>query len=234
MPPERQPAQKRRQLPFKPPSRQSSVTAGPSTSASAKPKPQTKSKTKVPAKKPTTNAKASSSKTSRPSTSSTRTETEASESPAAASNSDSEASSGSSRSSSPSEEPDYILAEIIHADAGENDILSSEPAIPPKLLTKLVHHHFKGQKTKIAKDANEVVAKYVDVFVREALARAAFERAEEGKGVERGVGDGFLEVCSSSFFFRLLGRVLLTAVALGRGSGEDDTTACFRFLGGWF
>ncbi|GMF76327.1 CENP-S associating centromere protein X-domain-containing protein [Aspergillus flavus] len=194
MPPERQPAQKRRQLPFKPPSRQSSVTAGPSTSASAKPKPQTKSKIKVPAKKPTTNAKASSSKISRPSTSSTRTETEASESPAAASNSDSEASSGSSRSSSPSEEPDYILAEIIHADAEENDILSSEPAIPPKLLTKLVHHHFKGQKTKIAKDANEVVAKYVDVFVREALARAAFERAEGGKGVERGVGDGFLEV----------------------------------------
>ncbi|KAE8366304.1 CENP-S associating centromere protein X-domain-containing protein [Aspergillus caelatus] len=198
MPPERQPAQKRRQLPFKPPSRQSSATAGPSTSASAstsKPNPRRKpkSKSKVSAKS-TTNAKASSSKTARPSTTSTRDEVEASESPAAASNSDSEASSGSSRSRSPSEEPDYILAEIIHADADENDVLSSEPAIPPKLLTKLVHHHFKGQKTKIAKDANEVVAKYVDVFVREALARAAFERAEGAKGVERGIGDGFLEV----------------------------------------
>ncbi|KAE8419235.1 CENP-S associating centromere protein X-domain-containing protein [Aspergillus pseudocaelatus] len=198
MPPERQPAQKRRQLPFKPPSRQSSATAGPSTSASAstsKPNPRRKpkSKSKVSAKS-TTNAKASSSKTARPSTTSTRDEVEASVSPAAASNSDSEASSGSSRSRSPSEEPDYILAEIIHADADENDVLSSEPAIPPKLLTKLVHHHFKGQKTKIAKDANEVVAKYVDVFVREALARAAFERAEGAKGVERGIGDGFLEV----------------------------------------
>ncbi|KAE8163851.1 CENP-S associating centromere protein X-domain-containing protein [Aspergillus tamarii] len=202
MPPERQPAQKRRQLPFKPPSRQSSATAGPSTSASAstsastsKPnsKPKPKSTSKVSAKA-TTIAKASSSKTARPSITSTRDEVEASESPAAASNSDSEASSGSSRSRSPSEEPDYILAEIIHAEADENDVLSSEPAIPPKLLTKLVHHHFKGQKTKIAKDANEVVAKYVDVFVREALARAAFERAEGAKGVERGVGDGFLEV----------------------------------------
>ncbi|OGM39364.1 hypothetical protein ABOM_011904 [Aspergillus bombycis] len=190
MPPERQPVKKRRQLPFKPPSRQSSVTAGPSTSASAstsKPNnPKTKAKAKAPAK-PTT-AKASSSKTSRLSTTSTRDE--ASE----ASNSDSESEAGSSRSRSPSEEPDYILAEIVHADPDENDILSSEPAIPPKLLTKLVHHHFKGQKTKIAKDANEVVAKYVDVFVREALARAAFERAEGAKGVERGVGDGFLEV----------------------------------------
>ena len=234
MPAERQPVKKRRQLPFKPPSRQSSVTAGPSTTASASTsKPKTKSKPKAPAKLP--NAKASSSKTARPSTTSTRDE--ASE----ASNSDSESESSSS-SRSPSEEPDYILAEIVHADPDENDILSSEPAIPPKLLTKLVHHHCKGQKTKIAKDANEVVAKYVDVFVREALARAAFERAEGGKGVERGVGDGFLEVCSSfssSFSCSFCDVVvwtglLLTWLALGRGFGEDGAAACFGFLDGWF
>ena len=41
----------------------------------------------------------------------------------------------------------------------------------------------------MAKEANPVIAKYVDVFVREALARAAYERAEGGGG------DGFLEVC---------------------------------------
>jgi hypothetical protein len=74
--------------------------------------------------------------------------------------------------------------------------MSSEPAIPPKLLTRLLHHHFKSEKTKIAKDANEVVAKYVDVFVREALARAAYERAEGLADRPGGIsiGDGFLEV----------------------------------------
>ncbi|KAB8070798.1 CENP-S associating centromere protein X-domain-containing protein [Aspergillus leporis] len=193
MPPERQPTQKRRVLPFKPPSRQASAAAGPSTSASAsasKPKP--KPKAKAPAKP--TNAKASSSKTAtRPSTSTSRADSGPSVSDTE-SNSASASASSDNRERSPSEEPDYILAEITNAGAEENDVLSSEPAIPPKLLTKLVHHHFKRDKTKMAKDANEVVAKYVDVFVREALARAAFERAEGNAGVEMGVGDGFLEV----------------------------------------
>lgn len=43
--------------------------------------------------------------------------------------------------------------------------------------------------------ANKAVARYMDVFVREAFARAAHARAEEdatnGRG---GLGDGFLEV----------------------------------------
>ena len=72
---------------------------------------------------------------------------------------------------------------------------TSEPAIPGKLLTRLLHHNFQSEKTKIAKDANEVVAKYVDVFVREALARAAYERTEgQGSRGRGGIGDGFLEV----------------------------------------
>lgn len=55
---------------------------------------------------------------------------------------------------------------------------------------------------KITKDANAVVAKYVDIFVREALARAAYERAGGDGNADAGggrgsVGDGFLEVCSS-------------------------------------
>jgi hypothetical protein len=74
-------------------------------------------------------------------------------------------------------------------------VASSDPKIPPKLLTRLLHHHFQNEKTKVAKDANEVVAKYVDVFVREAIARAAYERAEtDGAGGGRSIGDGFLEV----------------------------------------
>lgn len=73
-------------------------------------------------------------------------------------------------------------------------MLSSQPAIPPKLLTTVLHHHFQNVKTKMAKDANGVVAKYMDVFVREALARAAYERGEGAGGTTDGVGDGWLEV----------------------------------------
>lgn len=87
-----------------------------------------------------------------------------------------------------------MLAEIIYGNQSQ-DVTTSDPAIPGKLLTRLLHHNFQNEKTKIAKDANEVVAKYIDVFVREALARAAYERAEVG-GNGRSVGDGFLEVCS--------------------------------------
>jgi hypothetical protein len=78
-----------------------------------------------------------------------------------------------------------------------------DPLIPPKLLTRLLHHHFRSEKTKIAKDANAVVAKYIDVFVREAVARAAFERAEAqgGAGGGSGIADGFLEVCCPFIFF---------------------------------
>lgn len=72
----------------------------------------------------------------------------------------------------------------------------SDPKIPAKLLTRLLHHHFQNEKTKVAKDANTVVAKYVDVFVREAIARAAYERAEtDSAGGGRRPADGFLEVC---------------------------------------
>ncbi|PKX93675.1 CENP-X/MHF2 family protein [Aspergillus novofumigatus IBT 16806] len=174
MPPERQGAQKRRRLPFNPPRpRDTITTAGPSTSASA-----SSSKAKPPPKPPRTQP------TQQPPPSSSRQKAPARPS-AAVSDSGSEAQSGSEgsdsgsqeRERSPSEEPDYILAEITNNDEAD-DVMSSEPAIPPKLLTRLLHHHFKSEKTKIAKDANEVVAKYVDVFVREALARAAYERAE--------------------------------------------------------
>lgn len=64
------------------------------------------------------------------------------------------------------------------------------PTIPPKLLTRLLHHHFEGEKTRISKDANALVGKYMETFVREALARAAYERSE----AEGGLGGHFLEV----------------------------------------
>jgi len=68
------------------------------------------------------------------------------------------------------------------------------PTIPPALLTKLLHHHFKDDKMRIGKEANAVVGKYMETFVREAIARAAFERSEAQKEGVGGVAGDFLEV----------------------------------------
>lgn len=77
----------------------------------------------------------------------------------------------------------------------EPDTLSTTqdppPTIPPKLLTRILHHHFKDSNVRIGKDANELVGKYMDTFVREAIARATFERSEAHDG---GLGGEFLEV----------------------------------------
>ncbi|PLN86634.1 CENP-S associating centromere protein X-domain-containing protein [Aspergillus taichungensis] len=209
MPPERQPPQKRRRLPFNPPSRASpsanASAAGPST-ASSKAKPKTKtSKPTEPTTAKEAAATSSSASTSKPKAKRSQpaqpkekqqSQNQKDKRPARTesppgSTSGSESGSGSNGSVSsrePSPEPDYILAEITDAQPEADDVLSSEPAIPTKLLTRLLHQHFQNPKTKVAKEANPVIAKYVDVFVREALARAAYERAEGGGG------DGFLEV----------------------------------------
>ncbi|KAI4139262.1 MAG: hypothetical protein LQ341_004281 [Variospora aurantia] len=73
------------------------------------------------------------------------------------------------------------------------------PTIPPQLLTRLLHHHLEKKEDgvkQIGKDANALVGKYMDVFVREAIARAAFERSQADEGT--GGGDGFLEVSTLS------------------------------------
>jgi len=193
MPAERQQAiRKRRQLPFNPPRPQASttdITAATSTS---------KSKSKAKARPSTTSVQ-------KPTSKSTSSRQKKSPSPPVSVSSASSELSGSAsprRERELSGEPDFILAEII-TNAQSHDVQTSDPAIPPKLLTKLLHHHFTSDKIKITKDANAVVAKYVDIFVREALARAAYERVGEnfnnGDTVDgldggRGFGDGFLEV----------------------------------------
>ncbi|RDW90237.1 uncharacterized protein DSM5745_02012 [Aspergillus mulundensis] len=202
MPPERQPAQKRRTLPFKPPSRAagsaSTTTAG-TSKAKAKPtakvtKPGTKAKktTATTSSSKPKPAKASSSR-QKPSPSPAGSETDSD--PGSASD-DSDRDSPNASASDDENEANYILAEITHVEPEHEDVLSAEPLIPSKLLTKLVHHHFRNEKTKIAKDANAVVAKYIDVFVREAVARATHERVEAQGGAAGGggIGDGFLEV----------------------------------------
>lgn len=204
------PAQKKRQLPFKPPSRASS-NAGPSSAAA----PKSKGKSKQTTTKSTTNksSSAASTSTSTNRKSSSSAKRQRVESPPASESVDgSDAASDASvrsRERSLSQEPDYILAEIITHHESE-DVTLSDPKIPAKLLTRLLHHHFQNEKTKVAKDANTVVAKYVDVFVREAIARAAYERAEtDSAGGGRRPADGFLEV---GFYFMggmLVGEMLI-------------------------
>jgi centromere protein X len=60
-----------------------------------------------------------------------------------------------------------------------------EKSIPPALLTRVLHEFFAKDSTRISRDANAAVVKYFDVFVREAIARAAQEKES-----------GFLEVSS--------------------------------------
>ncbi|RJE20408.1 hypothetical protein PHISCL_07258 [Aspergillus sclerotialis] len=167
--PENQPPAKKRRLPFnhRVQSRlptRDTTTAPTTSSSSSKPRKQTKTR-RQPSQSPSRSPSAS---------------------PARYNN---DASSPSSEG-----EPEYILAEITTHKHNEDDILNRAPAIPPKLLTRLLHQHFQNEKTKITKDANEVVAKYVDTFVREALARAAFERKESNGETGMSGIDGFLEV----------------------------------------
>jgi hypothetical protein len=65
----------------------------------------------------------------------------------------------------------------------DEEAQTSDTGIPSDLLTRLLHEFFTKDTTRISKDANASVGKYVDVFVREALARTAVEKRS-----------GFLEV----------------------------------------
>jgi hypothetical protein len=65
--------------------------------------------------------------------------------------------------------------------------------IPPKLLTRILWEGFEDKDMKIGKEAMSVVGKYVETFVREAVARAIFERRGDDENDE--LGDGFLQVC---------------------------------------
>ncbi|KAG6360759.1 hypothetical protein INS49_011825 [Diaporthe citri] len=76
--------------------------------------------------------------------------------------------------------------EVMEVDGDlEDDEDDEEPekTIPPELLTRILHEFFEKDGTRITKDANNAVAKYMDIFVKEAIARAAAER-----------DGGFLEV----------------------------------------
>jgi hypothetical protein len=79
--------------------------------------------------------------------------------------------------------PDLDLAE----DEGEEDrVAGRKERIPDDLLGVILHEMFKENGTRMSRDANRAVGKYVDTFVREGLARAAWagdEGYEGGRGV---------------------------------------------------
>lgn len=71
--------------------------------------------------------------------------------------------------------------------------------IPQPLLIRLLHESFQSKQTTIDKQAIQVLQKYFEVFIREALARASMQKqedaAERGVLVPRGgVDDGWLEL----------------------------------------
>ncbi|CAK4031115.1 hypothetical protein AC579_5730 [Lecanosticta acicola] len=65
------------------------------------------------------------------------------------------------------------------------------PGIPQPLLLRLLHESFADKNTKIDKHAIQVFQKYIEVFVREAIARAQLEKrqaAERGEVSEMEAG----------------------------------------------
>lgn len=83
-------------------------------------------------------------------------------------------------------------------------ISNRQTSIPPDLINVLLHGFFQHDNTRMSKDANAAVGRYIETFVREGLTRADYWKKhgwEEGglngnfEGGEVGGGDGaYLEV----------------------------------------
>lgn len=63
------------------------------------------------------------------------------------------------------------------------------PLLPAPLLTRLLHESFEDKGMKIGRDANALVARYMDIFVREAVARAEEAHLERARRGGLGAGD---------------------------------------------
>ncbi|KAF3039382.1 hypothetical protein E8E12_007507 [Didymella heteroderae] len=64
--------------------------------------------------------------------------------------------------------------------------------IPAPLLARLLHENFEDTNTQIQKGAMTLTGRYMEIFVREALARAKHERGKSARN--DGISDGFLQV----------------------------------------
>ncbi|RMZ89474.1 hypothetical protein DV736_g3297, partial [Chaetothyriales sp. CBS 134916] len=90
-----------------------------------------------------------------------------------------------------SPEPDYILAEITDEPASKQENMLSLP-----LIQRILQEHFAGKaKTRMTTDARQVLGKYIEIFVREAIMRSTYERSERDKADGTGgASSGWLEV----------------------------------------
>jgi hypothetical protein len=71
-------------------------------------------------------------------------------------------------------------------------VITTPNPIPTPLLARLLYENFEDPNTQIQKGAMNLVGKYMEIFVREAFARAKNERE---MGVKAGgIEDGFLQV----------------------------------------
>jgi hypothetical protein len=97
------------------------------------------------------------------------------------------------------------------------------PRIPPTLLTKLMHSFFEDEGTRMSKDANAAVGKYMETFVREAIARAEHEKtSSNSKGIDK-----FLEV--SRRYCHLCKIVVLTWFLRSKTSKSWRLNSCWIF-----
>ncbi|KAK5684872.1 hypothetical protein LTS10_002947 [Elasticomyces elasticus] len=73
--------------------------------------------------------------------------------------------------------------------------LSDPTQIPQPLLIRLLHEHFANKDTKIDKHAVQIVQKYLEVFMRETIARTAMQKKELAEKGEVDAADaGWLEL----------------------------------------
>lgn len=72
-----------------------------------------------------------------------------------------------------------------------------KPKIPEALVTRIMHEFFSKENTRMSKDANAAVTKYLEIFVGEALARVMVE----SKGTFLDVSHVELGNCSNLLIF---------------------------------
>jgi hypothetical protein len=99
------------------------------------------------------------------------------------------------KQTAPAEPEDEPAVEEEEVDDEEDEDEQRQKTIPPGLLTRLLHEFFQKEGTRITKDANAAVARFMDVFVREAIARSVAERE----------GGSFLEVSACGVTYSLTG-----------------------------
>jgi hypothetical protein len=87
---------------------------------------------------------------------------------------------------------DEEVQEVIEREKQPAPQLPEEDIIPRNLLQRLLHEGFDDKDMGIQRGAMELTAKYMNTFVREAIARAQFERGDMAKTGD--IMDGYLQV----------------------------------------